>query len=31
MYRLVDVLEQPEHLVAVLEGFANIGSKDRKE
>jgi nitrogen regulatory protein P-II 1 len=27
MYLLVNVLEQPEHLVAVLEGFANIGIK----
>ena len=27
MYLLVNVLEQPEHLVAILEGFANIGIK----
>jgi len=27
MYLLVNVLEQPEHLVAILEGFAKIGIK----
>jgi len=27
MYALVNVLEQPVHLVAILEGFANIGIK----
>ena len=27
MFLLVNVLEQPEHLVAILEGFANIGIK----
>ena len=27
MYLLVNVLEQPEHLVAILEGFAKMGIK----
>jgi hypothetical protein len=27
MYLLVNVLEQPEHLVSILEGFANMGIK----
>jgi nitrogen regulatory protein PII len=27
MYLLVNVLEQPEHLVAILEGFAQLGIK----
>lgn len=27
MYLLVNVLEQPEHLVSILEGFAKIGIK----
>ena len=27
MYLLVNVLEQPEHLVAILEGFAQMGIK----
>ena len=27
MFLLVNVFEQPEHLLAILEGFANIGIK----
>ena len=30
MYLLVNVLEQPEHLVAILEGFAKIGIKEKE-
>ena len=29
MHLLVNVLEQPEHLVAILEGFAKIGIKEK--